>query len=112
VVDPKYYPEGRRDDALRSLFGTVEVVVTSRDSASASTMAPGLSAEGQAAAVRSGLPAEVTHGRLHFMPNDEALAAVSSSAARGALAGDDPAAAAEVLPDCIRAYAKEHGLYE
>ncbi|EOD15386.1 putative cytidylyltransferase [Emiliania huxleyi CCMP1516] len=122
VVDPKYYPEGRRDDALRSLFGTV--VVTSRDSASASTMAPGLSAEGQAsregswpreraaAAVRSGLPAEVTHGRLHFMPNDEALAAVSSSAARGALAGDDPAAAAEVLPDCIRAYAKEHGLYE
>ena len=62
--------------------------------------------------MRSGLPAEVTHGRLHFMPNDEALAAVSSSAARGALAGDDLAAAAEVLPDCIRAYAKEHGLYE
>ncbi len=26
----------------------------------------------EAAAVRSGLPAEVTHGRLHFMPNDEA----------------------------------------
>ena len=23
--------------------------------------------------MRSGLPAEVTHGRLHFMPNDEAL---------------------------------------
>ena len=68
-------------------------------------------ARSQASAVRSGLPAEVTHGRLHFMPNDEALAAVSSSAARGALAGDDPAAAA-VLPECIRAYAKEHGLYE
>ena len=32
VVDPKYYPEGRRDDALRSLFGTVEAVSLSRDS--------------------------------------------------------------------------------
>ena len=32
VVDPKYYPEGRRDDALRSLFGTVEAVSLSRAS--------------------------------------------------------------------------------
>ena len=32
VVDPKYYPEGRRDDALRSLFGTVEAASLSRAS--------------------------------------------------------------------------------
>lgn len=111
VIDPKYYAPGRRDEAMRNIFSTVEVVVTSRDPVSARAMKP-LSVEEQAAVVRDGLPADMTRGRLHFVQNDEAMAAVSSSAARGALAANDVSAARAVLPECLHAFVVANALYE
>jgi nicotinamide-nucleotide adenylyltransferase len=51
LIDPKYYAPGKLDDALRQIFLNLEVVVASRDAASATSLEP-LTANEQEAAVR------------------------------------------------------------
>lgn len=108
IVDPRYYVAGGRDAALASLFRSVEVVVTSRDpvGGSPSTVVQ------QEALVLGSLPGAVTAGRLHFMRNDQAMAALSSSEARSAISANDLPAALGVIPECIHAYLRENKLYE
>lgn len=109
VVDPKYYPPGGMDAALKCIFADVEIIVASREASSASNLAP-LSAEEQEAAVRA-LPDELTRDRLHFLRNDAQLAELSSSALRDAVAAGEQAKAREMLPSCLHSYVEQQGLY-
>jgi nicotinamide-nucleotide adenylyltransferase len=111
IVDPRYYAAGGRDAAMASLFRSVEVVVTSRDSVGSPPGAPPVDIAQQEARVLGSLPDAISAGRLHFMRNDQAMAALSSSEARGAFAANDMPAALGVIPDCIHAYLREHKLY-
>ena len=111
VVDPKYYAEGELESTLARLFEKVEVVVTSRDPLSASAMQP-VSVEEQAAAVAA-LPQTLTRGRLHFMRNNDDVAAFSSSAIRTALGGHQGEEhGEEMLPECVREFVEQQGLYK
>ena len=86
-------------------------MVTSRDPAGASAMAT-LSTAEQRATVLEGLPDDVTRGRLRFMVNDDAMASLSSSAARGALAANDVPTAQAALPECLHSFVRSNALYE
>jgi nicotinamide-nucleotide adenylyltransferase len=110
IVDPRYYADGGRDVALASLFRSVEVVVTSRDPVGASASTVDIAQ--QEAMVLGSLPTAISAGRLHFMRNDQAMAALSSSEARGAFAANDRPAALRVVPECIHAYLTENKLYK
>jgi len=110
IVDPKYYDSGGLDDALRDIFRCVEVLVASRDPASASNLDP-LSAEDQEARVRS-LPEDVTNGRLHFLHNPPEMADFSSSALRKAVAAGDGGVTRAMLPECLLQLVEERGLYK
>jgi len=109
IVDPKYYVTGGLDDALRKIFDAVEVVVASRDPASASnqkTMTP----QEQEQVVRE-LPEAVTRGRLHFLLNEPEMAPLSSSALRQAISTGEGSTVRAMLPTCLLAYVQEQGLY-
>jgi nicotinamide-nucleotide adenylyltransferase len=120
IVDPKYYPpNGGLEDALDTIFRSVEVCVVSRDPASASNLAESdqaLSAAEQERTVLS-LPVEAARGRLHFLLNEAEFAGISSSEVRKAVAGGSDAgnapgsAAVANLPECIASYVAEQGLY-
>ena len=99
ITDPKYYPAGGLDSALRQIFEAVEVVVASRDASSASNLTP-LSPEEQEAAVCA-LPDEVSPARgcTSFTPTRTlsltAILILSLSLALTLIvtAGDQPSAA-------------------
>mmetsp|Transcript_38972 Transcript_38972/g.64721 ORF Transcript_38972/g.64721 Transcript_38972/m.64721 type:complete len:290 (-) Transcript_38972:79-948(-) len=110
VTDPKYYAEGQLQTVLAQLFDLVEIVVASRDSASAAAIGK-LSMTEQEAEVRR-LTDIVTRGRLHFLRNDEAMATLSSSAVRNALAAHDEGAAHAMVPACLHEFVAQHGLYQ
>ena len=124
IVDPKYYGGAvGLEAALAHIFANVEVVVVSRDASSAGNLEP-LTADEQEAAVHASLPESVTRARLHFMRNEEGVAAQSSSAVRGALAAETeeggargeggsalPESVREMLPVCLHAYVEQQGLY-
>jgi len=110
ITDPKYYPAGGLDSALRQIFEAVEVVVASRDASSASNLTP-LSPEEQEAAVCA-LPEEVTNRRLHFLHNEPELAPLSSSALRTALAAGNTRTVHAILPDCLLDFVERKQLYK
>eukprot|EP00967_Tisochrysis_lutea_P059470 scaffold75818_cov39-Tisochrysis_lutea.AAC.1 len=110
IVNPKYYPAGGRDAAMMRLFKQVEIVVTSRDPRSVSTMRE-LSLAAQEEMVLSSVPQDVSLGRLHFVVNDATMATLSSSKARGALAANDLSTAREVLPECLHEFIVANRLY-
>lgn len=110
IIDPKYYPAGGLDAALGTIFATVDVVVASRDASGAASLASGPT-EGQQEELVAALPHSVTGGRLHFLRNDAAMAPLSSSAVRRAVAAGDLGAAREMVPDSLHAYVERRGLY-
>ena len=57
------------------------------------------------------LPEEITRGKLHFLENDEAMASLSSSAVRSAIA-EQSESAASMVPTSLRAFLLEQGLYQ
>ena len=114
VIDPKYYPPGELEPALTTIFDNVEIIVASRDPASAANLAASgtpLSADEQEATVGE-LPTAVTRNRLHFLHNEAQYAGISSSEVRKAVAsGREDADSLQGLPQCIRAYVAAAGLY-
>lgn len=111
IVDPKYYAEGQLPRVLREIFDNVEVLVASRDASSAANLEPMSTAE-QQAAVDGSVPEDVASGRLHFLPVESPLSKLSSSAVRKAVEAGDVAAADEMVPEALRAFISEAGLYK
>ena len=109
ITDPKYYAAGQLDTVLTRLFATVDVVVASRDPGAAGGIGD-LGEEEQSARVAL-LPESVTAGRLHFLRNEPSMAALSSSAVRGAIATDDPDEAFAMVPECLHQFVRHHELY-
>ena len=108
VVDAKYYEAGALDAALRAIFDELHVVVVSRSSESASAVGDRGILE-QEELVKS-LSPELTRGRLHFLQNDDAMAGLSSSAIRRALARRERGEL-EDLPTELRGFVSENALY-
>lgn len=110
IMDPRYYGEGQFPVALRTIFAAVQVVVASRDPASAANLEPMSVKEQRAAAVDS-LPKDISADRLHFLEMDDAMSRLASSAARQALAGGDSDGARAVIPSCLHEFVAANGLY-
>lgn len=110
IIDPKYYAAGGLDAALRQIFDAVEVIVASREQTSTSDSIAPLSAQEQEKVVRE-LPDHVTRNRLHFLYNEPEMAPLSSSALRQAIAEGSRDTVRSMLPDCLRSYVDDAGLY-
>ena len=110
IIDPKYYPAGGLEPALRKIFDSVEVMVASRDPGSASNLGGEMSVAEQEQVIKD-LPEAITHGRLHFLLNEPQMAELSSSALRKAVALGDAGTARGMLPECLHDYVEHEGLY-